>query len=423
MTSERTAAEAPDVPDTSIPPLHFGPLRRWLESHPEQVQQHFETKVFPRETRLFPSQELSGDGTPRLMIVLSGELSLLQVFPGALAPHRTLYRGDVWVNPNPAAERLRVARAALRLESVSASRVLLLTERGLRSLPEQEAGALEQILDDQTELHRSRRTFFNGLRSMVQFQQAGVRHLHALLDTADVLPFERSQNADPVIIPQGSTDHQHKGVFLVLEGMLGEWREPQGSESQPVLTRALYPGSLFGDVVLHSDAPAPSTVKVHSDSARVAVLPQRSSELLIRSSPLFASSVASSPAEVWQRIAQGLSQLAPPPEVVLFRTDASDVVLEGLIQNVAEATHQSYQDHILRVELVASAQPSPPEPVPEFRRGEVPSYRLQAPNGPAAAQALQQLAQELRGKWDYLFVQVDPRLWQGLVPPEGSASG
>ncbi|MFL5347697.1 MAG: patatin-like phospholipase family protein, partial [Hyalangium sp.] len=75
------------------------------------------------------------------------------------------------------------------------------------------------------------------------------------------------------------------------------------------------------------------------------------------------------------------------------------------------------------VELVASAQPSPPEPVPEFRRGEVPSYRLQAPNGPAAAQALQQLAQELRGKWDYLFVQVDPRLWQGLVPPEGSASG
>ncbi len=423
MTNERTAAEALEGPDTRILPLHSGRLRRWFESHQELVRQRFETKDFPRETRIFPSQELRGDGIPRLMLVLSGELSVLQLFPGSMTPHRTLYRGDVWINPNPSAERQRASRAALRIESASASQVLLLTERVLRSLPEQEAGELERLLDDHAEFHRARRTFFNALRGTMQFQDAGVRHLHALLDTADVFSFESGRNENPVLLSQGSTEEAHRGVFLVLKGRLGEWREPQGPEGQSVLTRALYPGSLFGDVVMHSDAPTPCTVKVHSDHARVAFLPERSSELLIRNSPLFASTVGPSPGELWHRLVQGLSQLAPLPEVVLFRTDAPDVPLEGLIQNVAEATHQSYRDHILRVELVASSQPSPPVPVPEFRLGQVPSYRLQAPNGQAAAEALQQLANELRGQWDYLFVQVDPRLWQGLVPPDGSASG
>jgi predicted acylesterase/phospholipase RssA/CRP-like cAMP-binding protein len=423
MTSKRTKAEALNGMDVAIPPLHLGLLRRWLEAHPALVQQCFETKAFARETQVFPSQALSGDETPRLMIVLSGEMTLIQVFPGNLAPHRTLYRGDVWVNPNPSAVKSRAPRAAIRVESVAASHVLLLTERGLRALPEKEAGELERILDDHAELHRARRTFFNALRNIVQFQQAGARHLHALLDTADVFSFDSRENGDPVIIPQGSTQDEHKGVFLVLEGRLGEWREPQGSEGKPVLTRALTAGSLFGDVVLHSDAPAPCTVKIHSPTARVAFLPERNSELLIRRSPLFANSVASSPVDVWHRLVEGVTQLLPPPEVVLFRSDVSNVPLETLLQNVAEATHQSYRDHILRVELVASSKTSPPEPLPEVRLGEVPSYRLQAPNGQAAAQALHQLAEELRGKWDYLFVHADPRLWEGLVPPAGSAQG
>ena len=47
----------------------------------------------------------------------------------------------------------------------------------------------------------------------------------------------------------------------------------------------------------------------------------------------------------------------------------------------------------------------------------------EAENGSEAARTLQQLAKSLRGKWDYFFVHVDPRLWKGLVPPEGSAPG
>lgn len=421
MTSERTEPKALEATDRGLPPLHFGALSRWLDSHPDQVKGLFELREFPRETQVFPSPKLQGQDLPRLVIVLAGELSLIQLYPGSLAPQQTLYRGDVWVNPNPTAARQRLSKAAIRVESVSASRVLLLTERGLRSLPEKEAGELEHILDEYTELLRARRTFFNAIRNIVQFFRSGVRHLHALLDTADVISFNRAKNDDPVVIPQGSTQEQHKGVFLVLEGRLHEWHEPSIPGAPRVLTRALYPGSIFGDVVLHSDAPSPCTVEVQSDTARVARLPEKHSERLIRRSPLFANAVGSSPTDVWQRVIDLLAGPIPP-EVVLFRTDAADAPLETLIQDVAEATHQDFRDHILRVDLVASTQ-STRDPVPEYRPGEVPSYRLRAPDGPAAAEALQQLAGELRGRWDYLFVQVDPRLWSGLVPPRGSAPG
>ncbi|WP_224242624.1 cyclic nucleotide-binding and patatin-like phospholipase domain-containing protein [Hyalangium gracile] len=408
----------------TLPPLHFGALSRWLDFHPEQARHLLERRVFRRGTRVFPSPELSGAELPRLLIVLSGEVELIQLLPGCLAPHRPLYRGEVWVNPNQSAEKRRAPKAAIRIEAVATSEVLLLTERGLRSLPGVEAGELERILDDHAELHRSRRTFFKAIRHTVQFQRASVRHLHALIDTAEALSFEGGRNEDPVVIPQGSTLDEHRGVFLVLEGMLGEWREPpMDSERESVLTRALYPGSLFGDVVLHSDNPAPCTVKLHTETVRVARILEKHSERLIRRSPLFASSVSSSPADVWTRIADTVTGLTPP-EVVLFRTDAPRVSLGTLLQGVAEATHQAYGDHILRVELVASSTTVPPAPLPEFRSGQVPSYRLEAPNGQAAALALQRLARSDAGRWDYFFVQVEePRLWSGLEPPEGSAPG
>jgi predicted acylesterase/phospholipase RssA len=423
MTSERAASQSPEGAEEGIPIPHFATLRAWFKSHPERVGQCFESKLLPRQKVVYPSPGLREDEVPRLMIVLSGELSLIQLVPGYAAPHRTLYRGDVWTNPNPAASKQKASRAAVRLESVAASRVLLLTQRGLRALPKEEAQELERILDDHAQLGRSRRSFFNALRSTVQFQRVGVRHLHALLDTADIISFESSRNGSPVIISQGSTlAPQEKGVFLVLEGMLGEWREPQGTENKRVLTRAIYPGHLVGDVVLHSDAPAPSTVQVHSSSALLAFLPEKNSELLIRRSPLFASAVGVSPADDWKSLAASLGQVALLPEVVLFRTDAQGVPLKSLIQAVAEATYQSYGDHILRVEL-EQGPAGADGPAPAFQPGPVPSYRVCAPTGAAAAEALQKLAEELRGEWDYFFVQVAASLWPGLVPPAGSAPG
>jgi predicted acylesterase/phospholipase RssA len=96
-----------------------------------------------------------------------------------------------------------------------------------------------------------------------------------------------------------------------------------------------------------------------------------------------------------------------------------------LVQDVAEATHLSHKDRILRVELVFSAnsQATVAEPPPEPQPGEVPLYHLRAPDGPAAGRALHALAKALQGRWDYLFVNVDPRLWRGLEPPTGSARG
>ncbi len=423
MTSEHTTAEALDGPGGEIPPLHYGALSRWLASHPELVKQAFEVKSFPRETRIFPSEALLAAGLPRLAIMLAGELTVTQLSPGSLAPHRAIYRGDLWVNPNYPGRARPEPLPAVRIEAVAASRILVLSEKGLRSLPAQQAGELEKILEDCSELHGAGRTFFQALRATMQFQKAGVRHLHTLLETADVRTYEAARGEE-IVIPQGSTDEAHRGVFLLLEGQLGEWREPPpGTPGEPVLTRALYPGSIFGDVVLHTNAPPPTTVKLHSAKARVAFLPEKNSLKLLRRLPLFASAVAASPADIWQHITEAFAELGPPPEVVLFRTDVSGVPMDTWIQLVAEATHLSYKDHILHVDLAFSSKAMPPAKVPEFRPGQVPTYRLYAENGSEAARALQQLAKSLRGKWDYFFVHVDPRLWKGLVPPEGSSPG
>jgi len=425
MTSEHEKAGVLAGTGEGIPPLHYKALSQWLESHPDLVGRFFETKAFPRETRVFPSEELLAAGIPRLAILLSGEMALTQLAPGALAPHRALYRGDLWINPNKPGTRPRGPVSAIHIQSVSASQVLLLTEQGLRSMPEQEARELEGLLEDYAGLHSARYTFFQAIRKTLQFHKAAVRHLHALLDTVDVRTYEKGSSNGEIVVPQGSTEEAHKGIFLVLEGQLGEWRDPQGSETQPVLIRPLYVGSIFGDAVLHSDSPAPATVKLHSDRAVVAFLPENNSLKLIRRSQLFASAVGPAPSEIWQRIAEAGAALAPPPEVVLFRSDVPDAPLELLIQDVAEATHLSHQDRILRVDLFLSAhsQATVPEPPPELRPGEVPLYRLGAHDGPAAARSLQALARALQGKWDYLFVHVDPRLWRGLEPPTGSARG
>jgi predicted acylesterase/phospholipase RssA len=423
MTSEHTTGEALDGTGGGIPPLHYGALSQWLSAHPELVKQAFQVKSFARETRIFPSEELLIAGLPRLAIMLSGELTVTHVLPGALVPHRAIYRGDLWVNPNHPGKASREPMPAVRIEAVAASQLLVLTEGGLRSLPAKQAEELERILEDYSELHQARHTFFRALRGTAQFQRVGVRHLHALLDTADVRTYEAGRGEE-IVIPQGSTDDAHRGIFLLLEGQLGEWREPPpGTPGEPVLTRALYPGSIFGDVVLHSDAPPPCTVKLHSSKARVAFLPERHSLKLLRHVPLFASTVSAPPADAWQRIAEAFEELGPPPEVVLFRSDVPGVPMDTWTQLVAEATHLSYKDHILHVDLAFSSKDIPPAPPPEFRQGQVPSYRLHAENGSEAARALQQLARSLRGKWDYFFVNVDPRLWKGLVPPAGSVPG
>jgi predicted acylesterase/phospholipase RssA/CRP-like cAMP-binding protein len=423
MTSEHEKAGALDGMGGELPPLHYGALSRWLEAHPDLVKQFFERSAFQRESRVFPSVALGVGQVPRLLLVLAGELALTQVVPGGMAPHRTLYRGDLWVNPNPPGTRRRGPRASIRIEAIAPSEVMVLTGQALRSLPEQEARELERILHDYAELHRARRTFFNAVRGTVQFQNVSARHLHDLLDAADVRSYVKPENGEAIVIPQGSTAEEHQGIFLVLEGRLGEWREPEDGQGPAVLTRALHPGSIFGDALVHSDKPSPCTVKVHSHTARIAVLHERHSERLMRRSPLFAGSVLQAPAEAWHRLEEEGGEESHAPEVVLFRSDEPGTPMEMLIQAVAEATHQGHGDHILRVELVCSAQPGPVEPAPQWRSGEVPVHRLQARDGQAAASALQKLAESLRGEWDYLFVQVDNRLWQGLQPPPGSAPG
>jgi predicted acylesterase/phospholipase RssA len=425
MTSEHEKAGAVAVTGEGLPPLHYKALSQWLEAHRDLVSRYFETKSFPKQMRVFPSEALLAAGLPRLAILLSGEMALTQLAPGALAPHRALYRGDLWVNPNKTGAKPRAPVSAIHIQSVSASQVLLLTEQGLRAMPEQESRELARLLEDYAGLHSARHTFFHAIRKTLQFNKAAVRHLHALLDTVDVRTYEKGSASGEIVVQQGSSEEAHKGIFLVLEGQLGEWRDPQGSETQPVLIRPLYTWSIFGDAVLHSDSPAPATVKLHSDRAVVAFLPEQHSLKLIRRSQLFASAVGPAPTEIWQRIAEAGAALAPPPEVVLFQCDAPAVPLELLIQNVAEATHLSYQDRILRVELVHSAhsQDTVPEPPPEPRPGAVPLYRLGAHDGPAAARALQALARAVQGKWDSLFVHGDPRLWRGLHPPTGSARG
>jgi predicted acylesterase/phospholipase RssA len=423
MTSERMASETQDGTGGGIPPLHYGALSRWLAAHPELVKQAFEVKSFERETRILPSEELLAAGLPRLAIMLSGELTVTHLLPGTLVPHQAIYRGELWVNPDHPGKAPRASMPAVRIDAVAASQLLVLTEEGLRSMPAPQAEELEKILEDYSALHGARRAFFQALRGTMQFQRAGVRHLHTLLDTADVRTYEAARGEE-IVIPQGSTDDAHRGVFFLLEGQLGEWREPlPGTPGEPVLTRALYPGSIFGDVVLHTQAPPPCTVKLHSSKARVAFLPERNSLKLLRHVPLFANAVSASPGDIWQRVSEAFAELGPPPEVVLFRTDVPGVPMDTWIQLVAEATHLSYKDQILHVDLAFSGKEMPPAPVPEFRPGQVPVYRLYAGNGAEAARALQQLAKSLRGKWDYFFVQVDPRLWKGLEPPEGSVPG
>ncbi|MDY7228252.1 patatin-like phospholipase family protein [Hyalangium rubrum] len=404
----------------ALPPLHFKGLSQWFEAHPERLGQLFELRSFPRETTISVSQAQGGSPEPRALVVISGELALTQVFPGCAMPHRPLYRGDLWINLNPSAAKRREPRASFRVESMAPSEVLLLSQAALDSLPEQEAKELEDLLEGYTRLERSRSTFFTALRKTVQLQRVGTRLLHALVDTADVRSI---REAEGVVVPQGSSEEEHQGAFLVLDGHLGAWRDPEGKEGDSVLTHALYPGSLFGDVVLHSDAPAPSTVKLHSKAARVAFIPQRNSERLSLRSALYAGAIAPSPNETWQRGLQLLHELLPAPEVVLFRSEVPDAPLEVLVQDVAEATHQAYQDHILRVDLVFSSNAGSPEPRPRWQPGEVPCYRLRVANGQAAAEALASLAEDCRGEWDYLFVHVDPRLWPGLLPPQNRAHG
>ena len=111
MTSERTTAEPLEATQGGLPPLHFGALRRWLEAHPDRVPQAFEAKAFPRETHVFPARELSAGEAPRMMIVLSGELSLIQLFLGGLRRTGPSTRGDLWVNPNlPLGRKAGLAR-------------------------------------------------------------------------------------------------------------------------------------------------------------------------------------------------------------------------------------------------------------------------------------------------------------------------
>lgn len=424
MTRETNPETRPMRPSVALPHLHFKALAQWLEEHSNRLGQLFELKTVPASTHLFSSRAGSGPAEFRALIVASGELALTQVVPGAGMPHRPLYRGDLWVNlNNPMSTRLRKPRAMFRLEAIRPTEVLLLSQEALNSLPTEEAAELEQILANYCQFERARNLFFTSLRKTVQYRRVSGRHLHALLDTVDVRTYRSDANGG-VVIPQGSTEEQHRGMFLVLDGNLGEWRDPPtGAESPSVLTRALYPGSLFGDVVMHSDAPTPSTVKLQSSEARVAFIPQRASDWLLRLSAHFAGSVEPSPAETWQRRLQLLPELGHAPELVLFKSDVADAPLEVLIQDVAEATHRAHGDHILRVDLVFSATPPPPEPLPTWRSGEVPAYRLRVPNGQAAVVALEDLAKNSRTHWDYLFVHVDPRLWPGLVPPENSARG
>jgi predicted acylesterase/phospholipase RssA len=406
--------------------LHFKGLSRWLEAHPDRLPQLFELKTVPAATHLFSSRLGSGPAEPRGLIVVSGELALTQLFPGAGVPHRALYRGDLWINlNNPVSQRLRKPRASFRLEAIRPTEYLLLSQQALNSLPAKEAAELESILDDYCQFERARNMFLASLRRTVQYRQVSGRHLHALLDTVDVRTIKAGEGeAEDVVIPQGSTEEEHRGMFLVLDGHLGEWRDPaHGEETPSVLTRALYPGSLFGDVVMHSDEPTPSTVKLHSSEARVAFIPQRASEWLLRLSAHFAGAVSPSPAETWQRRFQMLPDPEATPELVLFKSDAPDAPLETLLQTVAEATHRAHGDHILRVDLVFSATPVPPEPLPPWHSGEVPFYRLRVPYGQAAVEALEALAKSHPRHWDYFFVHVDPRLWPGLVPPENSARG
>jgi len=425
MTRENNPETRPMRPSVALPPLHFKALSRWLEEHANRLGQLFELKTVPAATHLFSSRVGSGPAEPRGLIVVSGELALTQLFPGAAVPHRPIYRGDLWVNlNNPASTLLRKPKASFRLEAIRPTEILVLSQEALNSLPREEAAELEGILGDYCQFERARNLFFTALRKTVQYRRVSGRHLHALLDTVDVRTIRTGTTEGGVVIPQGSTEEQHRGMFLVLDGHLGEWRDPaNGQEGASVLTRALYPGSLFGDVVMHSDAPTPSTVKLQSSEARVAFIPQRASDALLRLSPHFAGSVSPSPAETWQRRLQMLPELVHTPELVLFKCDASDAPLEVLIQGVAEATHRAHGDHILRVDVVFSASPPPPEPMPTSRSGEVPTYRLRVPNGQAAVVALEELARTSRVRWDYFFVHVDPRLWPGLVPPENSGRG
>jgi predicted acylesterase/phospholipase RssA len=426
MMNENDPSKRPMRPGVALPPLHFKGLAQWLEAHPDRLAQLFELKSVPAATHLFSSRMGTGPAEPRGLIVVSGELALTQLFPGAGVPHRALYRGDLWLNlNNPGSQRSRKPRASFRIESIRPTEVLLMSEPALSSLPAEEAAELEAILDSYCQFERTRSTFFTSLRRTVQYRQVSGRHLHALLDTVDVRTIKAgTQEGGDVVIPQGSTEEKHRGMFLVLDGNLGEWRDPtQGAETPSVLTRALYPGSLFGDVVMHSKAPTPATVKVQSGEARVAFIPQSASDWMLRLSTHFASAVAPSPVETWARRFEELPSLAPPAELVLFKSDAPDVPLETLIQTVAEATHRAHGDHVLRVDLAFSATPVPPEPLPEWHSGEVPFYRLRVPNGPAAVVALEELAKSTPRHWDYFFLNVDPRLWPGLVPPEDSARG
>ncbi|HEX8706086.1 MAG TPA: patatin-like phospholipase family protein [Myxococcaceae bacterium] len=426
MRNENDPTNRPMRPSVALPPLHFRALSRWLEEHPDRLAQLFELKTVPAATHLFSSRVGTGPAEPRGLIVVSGELALTQLFPGAGVPHRALYRGDLWVNlNNPGSLRLRKPRASFRIEAIRPTEILLLSQQGLSSLPAREAAELEAILDSYCQFERARNSFFASLRKTVQYRQVSGRHLHALLDTVDVRTLKAGQeDGDDVVIPQGSTEQEHRGMFLVLDGHLGEWRDPaEDEDASSVLTRALYPGSLFGDVVMHSDAPTPSTVKLQSSEARVAFIPQSASDWLLRLSAHFAGSVSASPAETWERRIDVLPNLSPTPELVLFKSDAPDAPLEPLIQSVAEATHRAHGDHILRVDLVLTSTPTPPEPLPEWRNGEVPIYRLRVVNGQAAVVALEELAKSFPRHWDYFFVHVDPRLWSGLVPPENSARG
>jgi predicted acylesterase/phospholipase RssA len=424
MANENGKANGSMRAAVALPTLHYKGLSRWLEAHPDRLGQLFELKTVERETHLFSSRKGSGPSEPRALIVVSGELALTQLFPGSVVPHRALYRGDLWINLNPSAQKRREPRASFRLESLSRTELLVMSGQALSSLPEEEAAELEAILDAYCQFERGRNTFFTALRKTVQFRRVGGRHLHALLDAVDVRTVDADSHEGGVVVPQGSTEEEHRGLFLVLDGHLGEWRDSgHGEEQSSVLTRALYPGSLFGDVVMHSDAPTPSTVKLHSGSAKVAFIPQRVSEWLLSRSHHFAAAVAPSPVDTWQRRLQALPERGPVPEVVLFHGDVPEAPMEVLSQNVGEATHRAYGDHILRVDLVYSSKPGPQEPPPKWQRGPVPCYRLRVADGQAAAKALDALAKSSQGEWDSLFVHVDPRLWPGLVPPAGSARG
>jgi predicted acylesterase/phospholipase RssA len=435
MSEIRTdgAAEA----GRALPRLRYAAFNEWLQAHADQIETLFPEQQFAPDEPIF-DKRLTGDedgARPLALFVVSGEVMLTQVLPGSVDPCKALYQGHVWVHPRGLSNDPSTAHLTAHLKAATACRVRMLSRRTWSSMSVEDRASLHHVLDTYAEFSRVKHAFFSMLRKTEQLKNVRVRHLMELLELVDVRSYKKGQH----IIEEGQS--WGKGAYLVLRGLLAEHHLPPGTqvpEGAPKnwgnFSRALYPGSFFGDALLHSDehVTSHSTVEVHSDEATVAFISQELSAQLARRFPLLARLMGKAPMETWP------ASLGPPlpggfpPEVVVFRSSvgvASEERLDGpalgvMVDLVAEGIRQAHGDLILVVDVVAGRDElSPRCPAPKDAEGrEVTHHRISASSGAAAARMLQEMAEQ-DDFWDYLFVRVDPSLWSGLCPPEGSEPG